>query len=99
VTVSGIAKPVSLEWITRLEPTPRGIYAGAVGWIASNGSADLAIAIRTIFQRGQTVTFQAGAGIVADSDPTDEYEETWHKMQTMWPYMILKKSNEGNGNV
>jgi salicylate synthetase len=100
VTVSGIAKPVSLEWIARLEPTPRGIYAGAVGWIASNGSADLAIAIRTIFQRGQTVTFHAGAGIVADSDPTDEYEETWHKMQTMWPYMILKKStDEGNSNA
>jgi salicylate synthetase len=98
VTVSGIAKPAALEWIVRLEPTPRGMYAGAVGWVASTGAADLAIAIRTIFQRGQRVLFQAGAGIVADSDPRDEYEETWHKMQTMWPYMVRKRS-EGDSNA
>src|SRR5205085_10018995 len=77
VTVSGIAKATALEWITRLEPTPRGMYAGAIGWISNNGAADLAIAIRTIFQRGNTVSFHAGVGIVTDSDPRDEYEETW----------------------
>lgn len=99
VTVSGIAKPVSLEWITRLEPTPRGMYAGAVGWVSNNGSADLAIAIRTIFQRGKTVLFQAGAGIVADSEPRDEYEETWHKMQTMWPFMVRAKGEDEHGKA
>jgi salicylate synthetase len=98
VTVSGIAKPVSLEWITRLEPTPRGMYAGAIGWINSSGAADMAIAIRTIFQRGETVLFQAGAGIVADSDPRDEFEETWHKMQTMWPFMVRVKEKEESHN-
>ncbi|HLG65053.1 MAG TPA: anthranilate synthase component I family protein [Ktedonosporobacter sp.] len=99
VTVSGIAKSSALEWITRLEPTPRGIYAGAVGWINSSGTADFAIAIRTIFQREKTVLFQAGAGIVTDSDPRDEYEETWHKMQTMWPFMVRAKREEGDSNA
>lgn len=93
VTVSGIAKPVALEWITQLEPTPRGLYAGAIGWISSNGAADFAITIRTLFQSSKHVWFQAGAGIVTDSDPRDEYEETWHKMQTMWPYMVRLKAD------
>jgi salicylate synthetase len=96
VTVSGIAKPVALEWITRLEPGPRGLYAGAIGWISSNGAADFAITIRTLFQSGKQVRFQAGAGIVTDSDPRDEYEETWHKMQTMWPYMVRSTGSDGD---
>lgn len=99
VTVSGIAKSTALEWITRLEPTPRGIYAGAVGWINSSGAADLAIAIRTIFQHEETVLFQAGAGIVADSEPRDEYEETWHKMQTMWPFLVRAKQKEEDSDA
>jgi salicylate synthetase len=88
VTVSGISKAAAIAWIDCLEQTPRGLYAGAIGWMSQDGSADLAIAIRTIFQRGSRTVFQAGAGIVLDSDPTDEYEETWHKMQTMWPYFV-----------
>jgi salicylate synthetase len=88
VTVSGISKAAAISWIDRLEQTPRGLYAGAIGWMSQDGSADLAIAIRTLFQRGSRTVFQAGAGIVLDSDPTDEYEETWHKMQTMWPYFV-----------
>jgi anthranilate/para-aminobenzoate synthase component I len=54
----------------------------------------LAIAIRAIFQRGSRAVFQAGAGIVLDSDPTDEYEETWHKMQTVWPYFVRTDNME-----
>ena len=92
VTVSGISKASAISWIDRLEQVSRGLYAGAIGWINSDGSADLAIAIRTIFQRDSLVSFYAGAGIVADSDPADEYEETWHKMQAMWPYFVRSKS-------
>lgn len=94
VTVSGISKAAAIAWIDRLEQTPRGLYAGAIGWMSQDGSADLAIAIRTIFQRGSRTIFQAGAGIVLDSDPTDEYEETWHKMQTMWPYFVRANDME-----
>jgi salicylate synthetase len=94
VTVSGISKAAAISWIDRLESTPRGLYAGAIGWIGQDGSADLAIAIRAIFQRGSRAVFQAGAGIVLDSDPTDEYEETWHKMQTVWPYFVRTDNME-----
>lgn len=88
ITVSGIDKASALSWINELEQTPRGMYAGAIGWVSNDGFADLAIAIRTIFQEGGHVRFSSGAGIVADSDPADEYEETWHKMQAVWPYFV-----------
>ncbi len=94
VTVSGVGKEAAIAWIDRLEQRPRGLYAGAIGWIDSDGSADLAIAIRTVFQRGSRVFFWAGAGIVADSDPADEYEETWHKMRAIWPYFVRLTPSE-----
>lgn len=78
-TVSGAPKVRAMEIIDALEPSRRGVYAGAVGYIDYSGTLDTCIAIRTMVVRGDTVYVQAGAGIVADSDPTAEYEETRNK--------------------
>ncbi len=78
-TLSGAPKPRALEIIDDLEPDQRGIYGGVVGYFGLNGDTDLAIAIRTIWLSGRVATVQAGAGIVADSVNTLEYQETHHK--------------------
>mgnify|MGYP006425567659 CR=1 FL=1 len=78
-TVSGAPKVRAMEIIDALEPSRRGVYAGAVGYIDFSGTLDTCIAIRTMVVQGDTVYVQAGAGIVADSDPTAEYEETRNK--------------------
>ncbi|NOZ83027.1 MAG: anthranilate synthase component I [Euryarchaeota archaeon] len=82
-TVSGAPKVRAMQIIEELEPTRRGIYAGAVGYFSFSGDMDFAIAIRTIvFQKGRAYV-QAGAGIVADSVPEREYEETRNKGRGM----------------
>ena len=78
-TLSGAPKVRAMQLIERFEPVKRGVYGGAVGYFAFNGNADLAIAIRTAVAHGDTMTFQAGAGIVYDSVPELEYKETLHK--------------------
>lgn len=78
-TLSGAPKPRALEIIDELEPDRRGVYGGVVGYFAHRGDADVAIAIRTVWMREGVATVQAGAGIVADSDPESEYQETHHK--------------------
>jgi anthranilate synthase component 1 len=78
-TVSGAPKVRAMEIIDDLEPTRRGIYAGAVGYVDFSGTLDTCIAIRTMIVTDQTAHVQAGAGIVADSDPAREYDETWNK--------------------
>ena len=78
-TVSGAPKVRAMEIIDDLEPTRRAIYAGAVGYFSFDGNMDVCIAIRTIYMRGRTAFLQAGAGIVADSIPRNEYEETLNK--------------------
>ncbi len=78
-TVSGAPKVRAMELIDTFEPTRRGVYAGAVGYLDFSGTLDTCIAIRTMVVRGDTVYVQAGAGIVADSDPAAEYEETRNK--------------------
>lgn len=90
ITVSGINKQAALEWIDRLETEPRGLYAGGIGWIDSRGTADLAIAIRSAYQYGDTIHFNAGAGIVAESVPEYEYVESVNKMNTMLTNLVLK---------
>jgi anthranilate synthase component 1 len=83
-TVSGAPKVRAMEIIDELEPIRRGPYAGAVGYIAHGGQAmDLAIAIRTVIARGGYAHVQAGAGIVADSVPATEYEETLNKARAL----------------
>jgi para-aminobenzoate synthetase component 1 len=68
-----------MQIIDELEPTARGVYCGAIGWIGMDGSMTLNLAIRTLVQSGRRVYFYAGGGIVADSRPEDEYEETLTK--------------------
>lgn len=78
-TVSGAPKVRAMEIIDELEPSKRGIYAGAVGYLGFNGDMDIAIAIRTAVVKDGYIHVQAGAGIVADSDPDAEWTETQNK--------------------
>jgi anthranilate synthase component 1 len=78
-TVSGAPKVRAMEIIARLEPDGRGPYAGLVGYFGFDGAMDTCIAIRTLVAHGRTISVQAGAGIVADSDPAREYQETVNK--------------------
>lgn len=78
-TLSGAPKVRAMEIIAELEPVKRNIYAGAVGWLNWHGDADLAIAIRTGVIQNDCLHLQAGAGIVADSDPDLEWQETLSK--------------------
>jgi anthranilate synthase component 1 len=78
-TVSGAPKVRAMEIIDEFEPHRRGPYAGAVGYIDYSGNMDTCIALRTMVIKGDTAFVQAGAGIVADSNPTSEYEETLNK--------------------
>ncbi len=83
-TVSGAPKVRAMEIIHDLEPEPRGPYAGAVGYLSVDGSADTCIAIRTLVMQGDEVSVQAGAGIVADSIPANEYQETLNKASALF---------------
>ena len=78
-TVSGAPKIRAMEIINELEPTRRGVYSGVYGYYDFEGQLNSAIAIRTMVLNNQTVTVQAGAGLVADSEPEKEYEETLNK--------------------
>lgn len=78
-TVSGAPKIRAMEIINELEPVKRGVYAGAVGYLSWAGNMDTAIAIRTAVIKNNKLHIQAGAGIVADSRPTNEWDETMNK--------------------
>ncbi len=80
-TLSGAPKVRAMEIIDELEPHRRGPYGGAVGYVDFAGNMDTCIALRTMVLRGTTADIQAGAGLVADSDPSEEYQETVNKAQ------------------
>ncbi len=82
-TLSGAPKVRAMEIIEELEGTRRGPYGGAVGYFSYDGSMDTCITIRTMVMHGDTVYFQSGAGIVADSDPAREYDETVNKARAV----------------
>jgi anthranilate synthase component 1 len=82
-TLSGAPKIRAMEIIAELEQSPRGPYGGAVGYISFHGNMDMAITIRTASIENGTLTVQAGAGIVADSNPESEREETVNKAMAM----------------
>ncbi|HTY56338.1 MAG TPA: anthranilate synthase component I [Candidatus Binataceae bacterium] len=82
-TVSGAPKIRAMEIIDELEPTRRGVYAGAVGYFSYTGNMDTAIALRTLLIKDGRVYIQAGGGVVADSDPAAEYEESVNKAKAM----------------
>src|SRR6185437_3347401 len=82
-TLSGAPKIRAMEIIDELEPHRRGVYGGAVGYVSYTGNMDLAIAIRTLVTRGDAIHVQAGAGIVADSDPAHEHLECVNKARAV----------------
>ena len=89
-TITGVPKVHCMELIEQLEPVRRGIYTGSIGFIGWNGNLDLNIAIRTLLLTAEQGYLQVGAGIVADSDPRREYEETLHKAEAF--FQVLKGS-------
>ncbi|MDA8052114.1 MAG: anthranilate synthase component I [Rhodospirillales bacterium] len=82
-TLTGAPKVRAMEIIEELEPERRGIYAGCIGYFAANGTMDTCIALRTAVVKDGTLYVQAGGGVVADSDPEAEYEETLHKARAL----------------
>jgi anthranilate synthase component 1 len=82
-TVSGAPKIRAMQIIEELEPTRRGPYAGAVGYFSFGGNMDMCINIRTVVLKGHQAYIQAGAGIVADSQPEYEHQETCNKARAM----------------
>lgn len=96
ITVSGIDKRAALRWIGLLEDEPRGIYGGAVGWIDGRGAADLAIAIRSVYDHGGRACLRAGAGIVGESIPEREFAESAEKMSTMMSQLVFYPEGSGS---
>jgi len=94
-TVSGAPKIKAMSIIENNEPVKRGLYAGAVGWIGTNGDMDTCIAIRTAVMKNGKVSVQAGAGIVQDSDPQAEFEETIHKSASIMRAVELAEFMKG----
>ena len=97
-TLTGAPKVRAMEIIDELEPVRRGLYAGAVGYIGWNGNMDMAIAIRTAVVRNGRLFLQVGAGIVADSIPEREWEETMNKARAMIKAAGLAASGFGSGD-
>lgn len=93
-TVSGAPKIRAIEIIRDLEPTPRGVYAGAIGYFDYAGNMDTCIAIRTLTLEAGIAKIQAGAGIVADSVPESEYQETVNKARAMLKAVELAEAPE-----
>jgi anthranilate synthase component 1 len=92
-TVSGAPKVRAMEIIDELEPGRRGLYAGAVGYFSFSGNMDFCITIRTMLVRNGRIYLQVGAGIVADSVPQSEYEETMAKGEAL--VKALEMANNG----
>ena len=91
-TVSGAPKIRAMEIIDELEPVKRGVYSGAVGYLSWSGNMDTAIAIRTAVIKGDRLHIQAGAGIVADSQPQLEWEETMNKARAIFRAVELAEA-------
>jgi len=92
-TVTGAPKRRAMELIAEHEPTPRGPYAGAVGYLTFAGDLDFCITIRTAVVSGDEVSIQAGAGVVADSDPETELRETRAKAAALLPAVAPTEAN------
>jgi anthranilate synthase component I len=93
-TVSGAPKVRAMEIISELELDARGAYAGMVGYFGFDGAMDTCLAIRTMVGHGRTVSVQAGAGIVADSDPATEFQETVNKASAMLRAIDIAETNQ-----
>ncbi|MEE4357663.1 MAG: aminodeoxychorismate synthase component I [Desulfococcaceae bacterium] len=95
-SISGCPKIRAMEIIDELEPRRRHIYTGSIGYISFHGTADFSIAIRTATVCHRHIFFSVGGGIVFDSDPADEYEETLHKGQSLMAVFCGKQGDSGN---
>ena len=82
-TVSGAPKVRAMEIIDELEPERRGVYSGCIGYFGANGDMDTCIALRTAIIKDKAIYIQAGAGVVADSEPNAEYVETVNKAKAL----------------
>jgi aminodeoxychorismate synthase component I len=80
-SITGAPKKRAMEIIQELDQRPRGVYCGAIGWLGFNGESEFNIAIRTLVRDGEKLSYQVGAGIVADSVPEEEFQETLHKAE------------------
>ncbi|MCL6615191.1 MAG: chorismate-binding protein, partial [Firmicutes bacterium] len=92
-TLTGAPKVRAMQIIAELEPHERGIYGGAIGYFGFNGNMDTCIAIRTVVLKDGVANVQAGAGIVADSDPGREFAETGHKAAAV--LAAIRRAEEG----
>ncbi len=90
ITASGIPKAPALEAIYRLEPESRGLYSGAVITASSAGELEATLALRTVFATDEAAWLQAGAGIVGQSTPAREFEETCEKLGSVAPYVVRR---------
>lgn len=91
-TITGAPKIRTMEIIEELEPVRRGIYTGSIGWIGYNGNMELNIVIRTAFIKNKMAYIQAGAGIVIDSIPENEYYESINKAKAMWQAKAMSEA-------
>ncbi|MCC6804752.1 MAG: anthranilate synthase component I family protein, partial [Anaerolineae bacterium] len=92
-TLSGAPKVRAMEIIEELEGTRRGVYGGAVGYFSFDGSMDTCITIRAALIQGDTITVQAGAGLVADSVPSTEYDESMNKARAL--IVTIRRAEQG----
>ena len=93
-SITGAPKIRAMEIIDELEPTRRSLYTGAIGYLGRGGASGFNIAIRTVLVEGDRVSYQVGGGVVSDSDPESEYEETMHKGRGLRGVLIGKDGSE-----
>ena len=102
-SISGAPKKMAMQVINELEPTPRGLFTGAIGYFGFDGKSQFNIAIRTIVVRNKCATFHVGAGITSDSIPEQEWEETLHKaagiLMASQQKSMKPKNGDGNGSL
>ena len=96
-TLSGAPKVRAMEIIQELEPVKRGIYGGAIGYLSWSGNMDTCIAIRTAVIKNDTLYVQAGAGIVYDSDPQSEWDETMAKARAIFRAVAMSEQGIESG--
>ncbi|MGO8850995.1 salicylate synthase [Mycobacterium sp.] len=90
VTASGIPKAAGVEAILRLDEAPRGLYSGAVVMISADGGLDAALTLRAAYERDGKAWLRAGAGIIEESEPEREFEETCEKLSALAPYLVAR---------